>query len=92
MSTEAIFWKRYQLLRDRARGIRDQIDIAGYDLEAMARTLPADSYPATDLEAVVRDLDELAEHAREVLATALEKHTNGIEANARIDQMIGMAP
>ncbi len=88
MNTEAIFWKRYQLLRDRARSIRDQVDIAGNDLEAMARTLPSDSYPETDLKAVVSELDELAARAHEVLASARAKHENGIAADKRIDALI----
>lgn len=88
MSTEAVFWKRYQTLRERARAIRDQVDIAGFDLEAMARTLPAGSYPESDWDAIVKDVDDLARHVREVRETAREKHVNGIEADLRLDRLL----
>jgi hypothetical protein len=89
--TKEVFWLRYQNLRNRLHAIKDEVAVAGFDLDAMARNLPENSYPETDLNTLISDIEELAEHAREVRNTAKAKHVNGKEANARIDQMIGAA-
>lgn len=87
--TRSAFWTRYQSLRDRLHRTRDEIMAASYDLDAMARVLPSDSYPERDLEAIIKEIDALAYQARTTLESARAKHINGIEADQRIDAMIG---
>lgn len=89
MTMHTPFWTRYQALRDRLHGARDEIMAAGFDLDAMARTLPSGNYPERDLEAIIKEIDALAYQARTTLESAKAKHANGIEADARIDVMIG---
>lgn len=88
MSPEAVFWQRYQNVRDRVRVVRDQVDLAGHDLKAVVLFLPEGSYPESDWDELVKDVDELARHVREVRETARAKHVNGREADRNIDAII----
>ncbi len=87
--TKEVYWLRYQNLRNRLHSIKDAVVVAGFDVDAVARNLPAGSYPEHDLDELVKEADELAERVREVRETARAKHVNGIEADARLDALIG---
>lgn len=89
MSNRESFWLRYQLLRNRLHAIRDELLACQFDAEALVSRLPTDSYPERDLEAIVKEADDLARIARLSLQAAQEKHRNGIEADRRIDAMVG---
>lgn len=86
--TKETYWLRYQNLRNRLHAIDDDIAVAGFDLEAVARNLPPGSYPERDLDELVKRIDELAEHVREVRDAARMKYIDGVEADARIDALI----
>ncbi len=89
MNTDAAFWSKYQATRERLRAIRDQVDIAQYDLAALFRLLPSGSFPEHDMQKLVGDVDELAMDAHEKLEAALRKQANGVEADRIIDMLIG---
>lgn len=86
--TRAPFWARYRNIQEHQRIAKALLTALRGDLESIARLTDEPTLIETDFAHLVERFDELAEYAHEVQASIARKRVDGIEADARIDQLI----
>lgn len=89
MKRRSPFWTRYANVQEHHRVAKVLLTALHGDLEAIARLTNEPTLIEDDFTHLVERFDELALYAHEIQASIERKRVNGIEADARIDQMIG---
>ena len=84
------FWLHYRNAQDLLLGCKGDMQLLEAEFEALARVMKDDpTLVENGFRHVVNQATELARYAREIEQSIDRKRTDGIEADKRIDAMIG---